>query len=63
MTLSEGLALRAQAAAEAEARERVRLRNLRTLEALDAEPMCTCPACTRARALRLRHDEGFSQQG
>lgn len=49
MTLSEALALRAQAAAEAEARERVRLRNVRTLKALDAEPICTCPACTRAR--------------
>lgn len=49
MTLSEHLALRAQAAEESKAREEARLHSLQTLKELDARVMCTCPACVRLR--------------
>ena len=45
MTLSEHLALRARAAEEAKAHEEARIRTLDAFKRLDAEVMCTCPAC------------------
>ena len=53
MTLSEHLALRAKAAEEAQAREEELERRVRSLKALDAEVMCTCPACVRLRQMRM----------
>ena len=49
MTLSEHLALRAQAAEEAKAREEERIRHIQSLKELDKQAMCTCPACMRLR--------------
>ena len=49
MTLSEHLALRAQAAEEEKAREEERTRHIQSLKELDKQTMCTCPACTRLR--------------
>ena len=53
MTLSEHLALRAKAVEEAQAREEELERRARSLKALDAEVMCTCPACVRLRQMRM----------
>lgn len=53
MTLSEHLALRAQAAEESKAREEARVQSVRTLRELDAKVLCTCPACTRLRQMRV----------
>lgn len=49
MTLSEHLALRAQAAEEAKAREEERFRHIQSLKELDKQAMCTCPACVKLR--------------
>ena len=49
MTLSEHLALRAQAAEEARAREEERTAHIQSLKELDKQAMCTCPACMRLR--------------
>ena len=49
MTLSEHLALRAQAAEQAKAREEARATTIRALRELDAQALCTCPACVRLR--------------
>ena len=54
MTLSERLALRARAAEEAQAHEEERLRTVRALRELDAQVLCTCPACVRLREKRAR---------
>ena len=51
LTLSEHLALRAQAAEEAKEREETRQRTIDALRILDAEVLCTCPACQRRRGL------------
>ena len=50
LTLSEHLALRKAAAEESKAREEARLHSMKAIKTLDAEPLCTCPACTRIRA-------------
>ena len=52
MTLSEHLALRAQAAQEAQMREDERQHTIRALKALDALPGCMCPACVKLRQAR-----------
>jgi hypothetical protein len=52
MTLSEHLALRAQAAEEEKAREEVRLHTIQSLKELDAQVLCTCPACVKLRKMR-----------
>ena len=49
MTLSEHLALRAQAAEEAKAREEERTAHIQTLKELDKQTMCMCPACMKLR--------------
>ena len=49
MTLSEHLALRAKAAEESHAREEARIRTLQSLKELDAQAICTCPACIKLR--------------
>lgn len=50
MTLSEHLALRAQAAEESRVKEEARLHTMQRLKELDAQVQCTCPACMRLRA-------------
>ena len=50
MTLSEHLALRAQAAEESRAKEETRAHTIQRLKELDAQVQCTCPACMRLRA-------------
>ena len=57
MTLSEHLALRAQAAEEAEAREQARLHSIQNLRDLDARVLCTCPACVRLRQMQAKPSE------
>ncbi|MDO4404423.1 MAG: hypothetical protein Q4C09_05230 [Atopobiaceae bacterium] len=57
MTLSEHLALRAQAAEESKAREEARLNSIRSLRELDAQVTCTCPACVKARQMRSKSSE------
>lgn len=57
MTLSEHLALRAQAAEEAQSHEEARLRTIRNLRELDAQTLCTCPACVRRRQMQARSSE------
>ena len=52
MTLSEHLALRERAAKESQAREEARLHTIDALKRLDAEVMCTCPACVARRNVR-----------
>lgn len=52
MTLSEHLALKAQAAEEAQAREEARAQTVRRLKELDAQVQCMCPACVRMRQMR-----------
>lgn len=52
MTLSEHLALRAQAAEESKAQEESRLQRVQFLKELDARVVCTCPACMRLRRLK-----------
>lgn len=52
MTLSEHLALKAQAAEEARAQEEARRQTLRHFKELDAQVLCTCPACVRLRQLK-----------
>ena len=52
MTLSEHLALRAQAAKDAEAREEARMHSIQRLRELDAQVFCTCPACVRLRQMK-----------
>lgn len=52
MTLSEHLALRAQAAEEERAREEVRAHTMRALRELDSQALCTCPACVRLRQMK-----------
>ena len=54
MTLSEHLALRAQAAEEAKAQEEARLHSIQNLKKLDAQVVCTCPACVRLRQMKNR---------
>lgn len=49
MTLSEHLALHAQAAEEAAAKEEARARTIQRLRELDAMATCTCPACVAMR--------------
>lgn len=51
MTLSEHLAQRAQAAEESRAREEARLHTIQSLRELDAQVLCTCPACVRRRQM------------
>ena len=51
MTLSEHLALRAQAAEEARAQEEARLHSIQNLRKLDAQVVCTCPACVKLRQM------------
>lgn len=51
MTLSEHLALRAQAAQESRAREEARVQSIRALRELDAQVMCNCPDCVRLRQM------------
>lgn len=52
MTLSEHLALRAQAAEESRAREEERLHTIQNLKELDAQVLCTCPACVKLRQMK-----------
>ena len=54
MTLSEHLAQRAQAAEESVAREEARQRTIRAFKELDAQQLCTCPACVKMRQARGR---------
>lgn len=54
MTLSEHLALRAQAAEESRAQHEVRAQSMQALRELDAQVICTCPACVRRRQIQLR---------
>ena len=54
MTLSEHLALRAQAAEEAKANEQARLQSIQRIKELDAQTLCTCPACVRLRQMNQR---------
>ena len=54
MTLSEHLALRAQAAEEERATEEARMHSIENLKRLDAQVMCTCPACVKLRQMRGR---------
>ena len=49
MTLSEHLALRAKVAEESRVREEARLRSIQSLKELDAQAICTCPACMKLR--------------
>lgn len=49
MTLSEHLALRAQAVEQTKARQEARANTIRALRELDAQALCTCPACVRLR--------------
>ncbi|MDO4797889.1 MAG: hypothetical protein Q4A01_07705 [Coriobacteriales bacterium] len=49
MTLSEHLALRKQAADRTKAQEEERSRTIQAFKELDAQVVCNCPACTRAR--------------
>ena len=58
MTLSEHLALRAQAAEESRAQEEARLHTIKNLRELDARVMCTCPACVKLRQMRERSESG-----
>ena len=51
MTLSEHLALRARAAEEVRAQEEARLHSIQNLKKLDAQVVCTCPACVRLRQM------------
>ena len=57
MTLSEHLALRAQAAEESRAKEAARLHTLQRLKELDAQVQCTCPACVRLRQMQEKSSE------
>ena len=52
MTLSEHLALRAQAAEESRAQEEARQQTIRHFRELDAQALCTCPACVKMRQMR-----------
>lgn len=52
MTLSEHLALRAQAAEQERARAEARAGTIRALRELDAQALCTCPACVRLRQMQ-----------
>lgn len=52
MTLSEHLALRAQATEESRAQEVARLHTIQRLKELDAQVQCTCPACVRLRQMQ-----------
>lgn len=54
MTLSQHLALRAQAAEEAKAQEETRMQSIRTLRELDAQVVCNCPACVRRRQVHAK---------
>ena len=54
MTLSEHLALRAQAAEEEKARDEARMQRIRALRELDAQVVCNCPACVRLRMAAKR---------
>ena len=54
MTLSEHLALRAQAAKESQAREEARAQSIRALRELDSQVMCNCPDCVRLRQMNGR---------
>ncbi len=56
LTLSEHLALRAQAAEEEKEREELRLHTMKALRELDSQAMCTCPACVRLRAMRAERN-------
>lgn len=56
MTLSEQLALRAQAAEESRAKEEARLHTMRRLKELDAQVQCMCPACVKLRQMQQRTD-------
>lgn len=53
MTLSEHLAMRAQADEEKRAREEERTRHIQSLKELSKQAMCTCPACMRLRERSL----------
>ena len=57
MTLSEHLALRAQAAEESRAKEAARLHTIQRLKELDAQVQCTCPACVRLRQMQEKSSE------
>ena len=52
MTLSEHLALRARAAEESRGREEARMHSIQRLKELDAQVLCTCPACVRLRQMQ-----------
>ena len=52
MTLSEHLALRAQAAEEERAQEETRRQTIRHFRELDAQALCNCPACVRLRQMK-----------
>lgn len=51
LTLSEHLALRAQAAQDAQHREEARMHTAQRLRELDAQVTCNCPACVRLRQM------------
>lgn len=57
MTLSEHLALRAQAAEESRVREEARLHTIEALRELDKQVLCTCPACVKLRQMNERASE------
>ena len=57
MTLSEHLALRAQAAEESRTREEARLHSIQTLRELDSQVLCTCPACVKLRKMNRQPSE------
>lgn len=57
MTLSEHLAQRARAAEESEAREQARMHSIQNLRELDAQVLCTCPACVRLRQIQAKASE------
>ena len=62
MTLSEHLALRAQAAEESRAKEEARAHTIQRLKELDAQVQCTCPACVRLRQMQGKSSKGQTQQ-
>ena len=59
MTLSEYLAMRAQAAEESRAKEEARAHTARRLRELNAQVQCTCPACVRLRQMQDGSSRGL----
>ncbi len=52
MTLSEHIAQRQKAIEESRARDEARRHTIQSLRELDAQALCSCPACVRLRQMK-----------